>query len=293
MKIPALPGLLLCLCVNAAAQDPDLLSSLDSTSAREPVTGAFYSSRVINGHSMEMIGKGVLDFRILHRFGRVNLGPREMFGLDQARMRLGFDYGVGRNVTVGIGRSTLQKEADAFIKTRLIQQATGAKAVPVSLLLIGGITVQTVKRPDSVSLSDKTAYYVQAVIGRKFSDAFTLQISPTYLHINKTIINDDNDILALGAGARYKLSKRLALVLDYYYVFNGLPANRLRNPFSIGLDVFTGGHVFQLHFSNTNGMNERAFIAETIYGWDNWDVMFGFNLSRVFTIGKKKNEAKW
>jgi hypothetical protein len=293
MKIPALPGLLVCLCMNATAQDPDLLSSLDSTAAREPVTGAFYSSRVINGHSMEMIGKGVLDFRILHRFGRINLGPREMFGLDQARMRLGFDYGLGKNVTIGIGRSTLQKEVDGFIKTRLVQQSTGIKAAPVSVLLIGGITVQTVKRPDSISLSDKSAYYLQAVIGRKISDAFSLQLSPTWLHLNRTTINDDNNILALGTGARYKLSKRLALVVDYYYVFNGLPEDILYNPLSIGLDVFTGGHVFQLHFSNTNGMNERAFIAETIYGWDNWDIMFGFNLSRVFTLGKKRNASAW
>lgn len=290
MKIPVLSVLLSCLCLHAAAQDPDLLSSLDSTTTREPVTGAFYSSRVINGHSMEMIGKGVLDFRILHRFGRVNLGPREMFGLDQARMRLGFDYGLGKHLTMGIGRSTLQKEVDFFIKTRLLQQTTGVKAVPLSVILIGGITMQTVKRPDSVSLSDKTAYYLQAVLGRKFTDAFSLQLSPTYLHINTIAINNENDIVALGAGARYKLSKRLALVADYYYVFNGLPENRLYNPLSIGLDVFTGGHVFQLHFSNTNGMNERAFIAETIYGWNNWDVMFGFNLSRVFTIGKKRSD---
>ena len=290
MKIPVLSVLLSCLFLHAAAQDPDLLSSLDSTATREPVTGAFYSSRVINGHSMEMIGKGVLDFRILHRFGRVNLGPREMFGLDQARMRLGFDYGLGKHLTMGIGRSTLQKEVDFFIKTRLLQQVTGVKGVPLSVILIGGMTMQTIKRPDSVSLSDKTAYYLQAVLGRKFSDAFSLQLSPTYLHINTTAINNENDIVALGAGARYKLSKRLALVADYYYVFNGLPENRLYNPLSIGLDVFTGGHVFQLHFSNTNGMNERAFIAETIYGWNNWDVMFGFNLSRVFTIGKKRSD---
>jgi predicted porin len=134
---------------------------------------------------------------------------------------------------------------------------------------------------------------LQAVFGRKFSNAFSLQISPTYLHINRTTINDANDIFALGTGARYKLSKRLAVVADYYYVFNGLPENLLHNPLSIGLDVFTGGHVFQLHFSNTNGMNERAFIAETIYGWDNWDIMFGFNLSRVFTLGKKRNASNW
>src|SRR5687768_5147143 len=126
MKIAALSGLLLCLCMNVVAQEPDLLAQLDTPAVREPVTGAFYSSRVINGQSMEMIGKNVLDFRILHRFGRLNLGPREMWGLDQARMRIGFDYGLGKHVTIGIGRSTLQKEFDGFIKTRLVQQSKGS-----------------------------------------------------------------------------------------------------------------------------------------------------------------------
>ncbi len=293
MKIAALPGIMLCLCLDVFAQDPDLLSQIDTPAVKEPVSGAFYSSRVINGHSMEMIGKNVLDFRILHRFGRLNLGPREMWGLDQARMRIGFDYGLGKHATIGIGRSTLQKEFDGFIKTRLVQQSKGTKSFPVSVLLIGGITVSSVKRPDSIPLSDKTAYYLESVIGRKFTDAFTLQINPTYLHLNKATLTDAEDIFALGTGARYKVTKRMAVVLDYYYVFNGLPEGVLYNPLSIGIDVFTGGHVFQLHFSNTNGMNERAYIAETIYSWDNWDIMFGFNLSRVFTIGKKKTEAKW
>ena len=131
----------------AFSQEEDLLKGLESDSSKkEYVTSAFKSSRVINGHSMEFIGKGVLDFRILHRFGPVNQGIEEFFGLDEASMRMGFDYGLGKNLTIGIGRSTLQKELDGFIKFRPIHQATGHGGSPVSVVLVGGMTVITQKK---------------------------------------------------------------------------------------------------------------------------------------------------
>jgi len=294
MKVSVTLMSLIFLALSCFAQDEDLLKSISNDSgSKELVTNAFKSSRVINAHSMEFIGKGVLDFRILHRFGRVNLGWKEMFGLDIARMRLGFDYGVTKNLTIGIGRSTLQKELDGFFKFRPVQQSLGVNAFPVSLVLVGGITVQTTTRPDSVSLADKTAYYAQVIIGRKFTDRFTLQLTPTFVHRNTIVRNDERNIYAVGAGGRYKFSKRMALVVDYFYLLNGLPKEQLFNPLSIGIDIETGGHVFQLHFSNSNGMNERAFVTETIYDWGKGDVMFGFNLSRVFNIGRKNKSKEW
>ena len=241
---------------------------------------------------MEFIGKGVLDFRILHRFGPVNQGIEEFFGLDEASMRMGFDYGLGKNLTIGIGRSTLQKELDGFIKFRPIHQATGHGGSPVSVVLVGGMTVITQKNDDpakDVTFSTRSGYYYQAIIGRKFSKRFTLQMTPTVVHRNEVFQNDDNDTYALGLGGRLKLSKRIAFMVDYFYVFNGLPKERNYNPLSLGFDIETGGHTFQVHFSNASGMNERAFITETLNDWGKGDVQFGFNLSRVFTIGNKKN----
>jgi len=270
----------------------DLLQSLGTDSLQKQyVTNAFKSSRVINGHSMEFIGKGVLDFRILHRFGPVNQGIKELFGLDQASMRMGFDYGLGKNVTIGIGRTTLQKELDGFLKFRPVHQATSGS--PVSLLLIGGMSIITQKNDDpakEVSFKSRIGYYYQAIIGRKFNQRFTLQLSPTVVHRNEVLLNDDNDTYAMGIGGRLKLSKRVAFVVDYFYVFNGLPKDQNYNPLSIGIDIETGGHVFQLHFSNASGMNEKAFITETFNDWGKGDIQFGFNLSRVFTIRNKKNK---
>ncbi|MGJ7031257.1 DUF5777 family beta-barrel protein [Niabella hirudinis] len=278
------------------AQDKDLLGLIDSTGPgqKEYVTGAFKSSRVINGHSIEFIGKHVLDVRILHRFGRVNDGIGEFFGLDEASMRLGFDYGLGKNLTIGVGRSTEGKELDGFIKYRLIQQATGAKgAAPVSVVLAAGSALTTQKLAADAKYTDtkhRMAYYSELIIGRKFTEAFSFQVAPTYVHRNLVQDpTDDNDTYALGIGGRLKLSKRVAFVADYHYVVSGLNKDIYKNPLSLGFDIETGGHVFQLHFSNSTGMNEKAFITNTTDSWGSGEIRFGFNLSRVFSVGKKKN----
>ena len=285
--------LLVCFSISSFSQE-DLLQLTGKDSAtKEYIASAFKSSRVINGHSMEFIGKGVLDFRILHRFGTVNQGIKEFFGLDQATMRMGFDYGLGKNLTMGIGRTTNLKELDGFVKFRPIHQANGPRGSPISLILVGGMSIITLKNNDpakDVTFNSRLAYYYQAIIGRKFNQQFTLQLSPTIVHRNEVLANDDNDTYAMGIGGRIKLSKRIAFVADYFYVLNGLPKEQNHNPLSLGVDIETGGHVFQLHFSNACGMNERAFITETLSDWGKGDIKFGFNLSRVFTIGKKKDK---
>ena len=271
-----------------SAQETDLLKGIDSTPQKEYVTNAFKSSRVINGHSMEMIGAGVLDFRILHRFGEVSQGIYDMFGLDQASMRMGFDYGLSKHLTVGIGRSTLKKEFDGFVKYRVMQQSKGNHSCPLSIVFVAGATLNTLKSPDSfkIELKSRAAYYYQAIIGRKFNSRLTLQVTPTFLHRNFVATDDDNQIYSLGMGGRFKISKRIAFVCDYFLNLNGFPKDVFENPLSVGIDIETGGHVFQLHFSNTAGMNERAFITETTGKWGEGEVRFGFNLSRVFTVRK-------
>lgn len=275
------------------AQDDIMKSLADSSVKKEYVSGAFKSSRVINGHSVEMIGAHVLDFRILHRFGPVNQGIGQFFGLDQASFRLGFDYGISKNLTVGAGRSTINKDLDGFLKYRVLQQSTGPGSFPFSVILVAGMSIQTYKNTDStkdLTLTSRTGFYYQLIVGRKFTQRFSLQLSPTLVHRNEVTGADDNDIYALGIGGRYKFSKRMALVIDYFYVANGLPHSTGSNPLSIGVDIETGGHVFQLHFSNSSGMNERAFITETTNKWSKGDIQFGFNLSRVFNTKKGKSK---
>ena len=292
------------------AQD-DLLSMVEKKDEKkkEYINNAFKSSRVINGHSIEFIGKGVLDVRILHRFGLVNSGAVNLFGLDQASMRMGFDYGLTKDLTVGVGRSTALKEFDGFIKYRPIQQSVGGKgASPVSVVLVTGMTLssQPWANPERKNyFSSRLGYYNQIIVGRKFSENFSAQIAPTHVHLNLVKgVNYTNDIFAVGLGARYKFTKRVAFVVDYHYILRpfdeedddnespNLQFDVLKNPLSVGFDIETGGHVFQLHFSNATGMNEKAFITNTTNSWGRGEIRFGFNLSRVFTVSGNKNLSK-
>ena len=288
--------IIICICFSnfLYAQD-DLLSLVDSSSPMQKtyVKNAFKSSRVINGHSIEFIGKGVMDVRILHRFGSVKNGIKDLFGFDQANMRMGFDFGLGKDLTIGVGRSNVGKELDGFVKYRVIQQSTGAKnSSPVSVVIVTGITAGTAPLDNPIlnkSVSNKLGYYHEIIVGRKFNNQFSMQLAPTLVHRNLKPLNaDKNDIVALGVGARMKLTRRTAFVVDYHYLFGDLNRTYNKNPLSLGFDIETGGHVFQLHFSNSTGMNEKAFITNTTKSWGSGEIRFGFNLSRVFTVSKKK-----
>ena len=292
-KISLLVTLFYVINSAASAQDNDLLKLVnDDKPRKEYIDYSFKSTRVIMSHSLELLKPGTMDFRILHRFGNVNGGGYELFGLDHATMRMGFDFGISRNFMLGIGRSTNKKEFDGFLKYRLIHQSTGPHSFPLSVVVVAGSTLQSLKWSDATKeyhFSDRLGYYYQAIIGRKFTDGISLQVSPTIVHQNIVpTINDPNDLYALGIGGRFKLSKRISLNFDYYYRFNPDQQGETLNPLSIGFDIETGGHVFQLHFTNAIGMNERIFLSETTNDWRNGDIQFGFNLSRTFQLKKKK-----
>jgi hypothetical protein len=276
----------------SSAQDEDLLKLVNNDKPKkEYVDYAFKSTRVIMSHSMELLKPGTMDLRILHRFGNVNQGGYQFFGLDQATMRLGFDFGITRNFMLGVGRSTNKKEFDGFLKYRLIHQAEGAGSLPFSLVAVAGSTLQTLKWADPARknyFSSRMAYYGQIIIGRKITEGITLQLSPTLLHRNLVpTLNDPNDLYALGVGGRFKVSKRVSFNFDYYYRMNPNKFDGTHNPLSVGIDIETGGHVFQLHLTNAVGMNERIFLTETTNDWAKGDIQFGFNLSRTFQLKKK------
>ncbi|MEP6712240.1 MAG: DUF5777 family beta-barrel protein [Ferruginibacter sp.] len=276
--------------LSLTAQEEMLKGIEDSIPAREKVTGAFKSTRVINAHSIEMLAKHNLDFRIMHRFGFVSDGVKQFFGLDAASFRMSFDYGITDNLTVGIGRSTFRKELDLFLKSRLIEQSRGQRSVPVSVVIAAGTMVFTEQSfaPVKPGFSDRTAYYFQLLVGRKFGNRFSFQLSPIVVHSNMPVnVTEDKTIFAAGGGGRFKFSKRAAFTFDYHHPFGKLDAI-YTSPLSVGIDIETGGHVFQLQFSNATGMNERAYVTETTGKFFRGDIRFGFNLSRMFKVGKPR-----
>ncbi len=285
------------------AQD-DLLQLLgnDSSESEAYTTASFKSTRVINGHSLENTPHGVLDFRIGHRFGFLSTGVQELFGLDQATIRLGFDYGLTDRLMVGFGRSSYEKTLDGFAKFKVLRQCDQGCSMPVTLAVVASASATTLaedKVPwyfDGIQdyFTHRLAYSFQAVVGRKFSEAFTLQLTPGVVHRNLVAGPDDrNDLMNMGIAGRLKLSKRVAINAEYFYVLPGQgPRDAFHNSLALGFDIETGGHVFQLHFTNSTGMFERAYITETTGDFFAGDIHFGFNISRVFTLHDPKARAQ-
>lgn len=273
------------------AQD-DLLSLLDEEETVEYVTASFKTNRVINLHSLENTAGGVLDFKISHRFGMLNQGAYDLFGLDNATIRLGLDYGVTDRLTIGIGRSSFEKTYDGFLKYKFLRQSTGKRSMPLSAAVFASTAIQTLRwaNPDRENyFSSRLFYTYQLILGRKLNESVSLQLSPTIVHRNLVRTTQEaNDVLALGIAGRVKLTKRVSLNAEYIYVAPDQLAPGFRNAFSLGFDIETGGHVFQLHFTNATSMIEKGFVTQTTGDWTDGGIHFGFNVSRVFSIVKPK-----
>lgn len=273
----------------AVAQD-DLLAGLEEELENKPsiVEATFKGTRLINGHSVETRKKGAMDFIISHRFGTLDGGFYELFGLDNAQVRFALEYAVSDRLYVGLGRSSFEKTFDGFVKYRLIQQSTGAGAKPVSVTWMSSLTVKTFKDPvNDLSFTDKLASAHQLLVARKLNSNISVQLMPTWVHKNLIGASDENnDVFALGTGGRVKLNQRVSLNVEYYYQFQTIN-NNTKNALAIGFDIETGGHVFQLQFTNATSMVTKGFVSETTNDFFDGEIHFGFNISRTFQLGKR------
>jgi Membrane bound beta barrel domain (DUF5777) len=282
------------------AQD-DLMNILDKNAVPEInyTTATFKSTRIMNGHSIERMLPGQLDVRISHRFGTLNSGGYNFFGLDQSNIHLSLEYGIWKWLMIGVGRGSFEKTFDGFAKFSILRQSTGARVMPVSLSVLTSIALKSINFADQTRtnyFSSRLAYVTQVLVARKINQALSFQLTPTYIHRNLVATElDPNDIYAMGAGARLKLTKRISLNGEYYYVVNRKTymSQQIYNPLSVGFDIETGGHVFQLFFSNSLGMVEKSFIGETTGQWKKGDIHFGFNISRVFTLRKPPKPSNY
>ena len=274
------------ISINIPAQD--LLDILDSETPKidNIVTATFKGTRILNGHSIENRKDKELEFIISHRFGRINLGFDELFGLDKSNIRFALEYGVNNNLTAGLGRSSFEKTYDGFLKYSLLKQKTGANSFPFAVSLFGSIAVKTLKDYDPAdkrTFSESLFYVGQVLIAKKVSPSFSFQLTPTYVHRNTVrIAADPHDIFALGLGTRMKLTKRVSFNSEYYFAFDQSKSIDARNSLAFGVDIETGGHVFQLILSNAITMIEKSFITENTGDFFSGDIHFGFNISRTF-----------
>ncbi len=252
----------------------------------------FKTTRIAVGQSIENPPNGNLVFVVSHHFGAINQGFYEFFGLDQATTRIGFEYGINDWVAVGIGRSTMNKTFDGFVKVKILRQSTGARRMPISVSYFGSTAINSLKwqDPDRTNyFSSRMSYAHQILIARKFSSSLSFQLMPSLIHRNMVEREiDENDVFAIGAGGRAKVSKRVSVNAEYYYLLPGQTADDFYNTFTIGVDMETGGHVFQLFATNGRGPIEQYYIPQTSGSWLNGDIHIGFNITRAFVIKKPK-----
>jgi len=272
----------------------DIFDSLDVNVESGPVLATFKSTRLINQHTTESLGKRTLDFRISHRFGPVNSGGENLWGLDgPANIRLGLEYSPDGRFMFGIGRSSYDKMFDGFLKYRLLRQSDDDK-MPLSLTLLTGAyyTAQEDQNKEANGYdkysytSSRLSYCFELMLARKFTPGFSFQISPWFVHYNLVDnFTDKNDVYGVAALFRLKFSKRSAITAEYAFRANDYSLEtEYYDSFSIGYELETGGHVFQVHFTNSFGIVENQFFARTNSKWDNMGIRLGFNISRVFTL---------
>jgi hypothetical protein len=272
------------------AQNLDSLMNLEATEETIYTTATFKATKLINGHSIETPSKGVLQFMILHRFGVISNGLYDFFGLDNATIRLGLDYGISERFAIGIGRSTVEKAVDGYLKYKILRQSQGENEMPVTLTAVLASSANTVKFYNTefdYKFRHRLNYTSQLLVARKFNSSLSLQLMPTLIHKNLVdSLSFNNTIFSIGAGGRIKLTKRFALTFEYYYVTPNQLGSVYKNALAIGVDIETGGHVFQFHFTNAFGMTDPQFITETTDSWLDRNFRLGFNISRAFRTSK-------
>ncbi|MBC9931166.1 DUF5777 family beta-barrel protein [Chitinophaga qingshengii] len=298
-----------------AQAQQDLSQLFDSTGPAHPkVLYTYKGTRIIMGHSTDMLGKHELDVRVDHRFGDLGGefgGVKTFYGIDNSTdIRIGLEYGITNRLMAGLGRSkgsgAQHQLIDLLLKYRLVEQ-TRDGYVPVSVALLGTAVMSCMTSeadPHQAAYfggaSDRMSYVAQSIIARKFGDKLAFSLSPTYVHRNRVGYMDENNLFALGVGGRLKLSKRIGIVAEYFYPFRSQASRdyykaqgiTFYNPLGVGLEIETGGHVFHLNFTNSSAIQETQFIPETTTSWLQGQFRWGFNISRRFTLFGKKDWKK-
>lgn len=282
------------ISILSSAQD-DLLNELTKESVANETIATFKGSRVINLQSVETRPKGTLEFIFSHRFGRINQGAYTLWGLDDAYVRLGLEYGITDRLGVGLGRNSIDKSFDAFMRYKVLAQQPGK--MPVTVTVLGTLNYRSSPKKDEsivpITAKDRISYVGQLLIARKFTPGLSLQVNPIFVHRNTVDQQvENNDDFALGIAGRQKISRSMALTAEYLVRLtsreNNLPVYERYNALGFGIDIETGGHVFQLVFTNSLGLIERSVVTETNGNFWDGDIHFGFNVTRTFQLSRKK-----
>ncbi len=291
---------LILFCSILYPQDVDSIMASISNQKEFKTQATFKSPRLVLLQTNETQKAKNLAFWVGHRFGDIGGefgGSNTLYGLDVATdLYLGFDYGITDRLTVGIGRSKFNESYNGLIKYRLFWQEENG--LPFSITLFeqsSWITRKPVSANEFGNEMDRISHFFQAIFARKFTPGISVLLSPGYLLRPEDQVDDPGDeqnLFVIGIGGRFKIFKRISIITDYTIV-NGLsrPSDLqtdYRNPFGIGVEIETGGHVFSLNFQNSRYITANNFIPNTTKSWSDGGVRFGFAISRNFNLGPKQ-----
>lgn len=288
MKKSILISVLIVFPLIGYGQEDSLLKELDSLSENEQIfeLPAFKALQIGNLQSTKVVSKRDLYLVVAHRFGYLKNGITDFFGLDQANTKIQLLYGIKKNLQLGVSRDSYQKTYSGTAKYRLLKQSN---KLPLNVSLYGSIDVNSQLKKSvypGLKQLDRFSYTAQMLAARRFSEKLSLQIAPIFVRHNLQDLNytkeqTHNQVL-LGTGGRYKLSNRFSVNFDYVYNFTRNKNSLYQNPLTIGVDIETGGHVFQLLITNSRASNDSSFLTETLGDWSKGQISFGFNIVRVF-----------
>ena len=263
----------------------NLLNEIDTDSiGKQYEIAAFKGLKIVNFESTKLVAKDEFTFIVSHRFGTIENGINTFFGLDDAVTRLNFVFGISDGLNIGVSRSSFQKIYESSLKYRLLRQEKNG--FPFTIVGFNAILINTALDKDNLpklEFKHRLGYTAQLLVSRKINTSFSLELAPTFFHDNYVVIDEQNNSqFALGFGGRYKLGKRWSINADYGWHLNRANNSPFKNPLSIGFDLETGGHVFQMHFTNAQPMNTNGFLGQGSGDWSEGNIYFGFNLSRIF-----------
>ena len=260
----------------------DLLGLIDDNPKTIPVMATFKATRIVNAQSIEMPKPRILEFVILHRFGSMANGAYDLFGMDEAVIRFDLEYGFSDRLSIGIGRSSLNKTYDIFSKLKIIDQRTGHRSFPISLVLFTKMEIETIMK--DMDMQDRYTYDVQFLLAKKLNRSLSLQLMPTFIHRNLVEThNDHHDLISLGIGGRIKMTRRTSINFDTFFPI-GKRGETYKQGWGIGYDIETGGHVFQLMVTNARGSFESEYIENASGAFEDLNLYLGFNISRAFYL---------
>ncbi|MFD0750969.1 DUF5777 family beta-barrel protein [Mucilaginibacter calamicampi] len=283
------------------SREDSLMNAMAAANPPQAATTAiFASSRLILSETNETVKKGNLNFLVIHRFGDIG-GPfgggQSLFGLDNSSdIYIGFEYGLGQNLDIQFGRSKFQQLIDLGLKYNIVHQSNDGS--PVAITLLGKMGLKPYKNIGAFNAySDRFAYVAQAIIGHKFSRAFSMQITPTFVSSNTAqpaLPGNDKRFFALGAAARLKITKRMGIVVDYAHPFSTFRSNspapdKFYDPIGVGIEVETGGHVFTINFSNAKAISQTNYLSDTRSDIGKGEFRLGFTISRIFDLSGHKS----